>query len=209
MERMLDRYQVRGAKIAEVVIDLASRPAGPEWLSAHVGRLKASVPDVLIMESEASIIHAYGVQVVPHLVRAEPYAHHFAPHLRLDCDVDDERDLPNSRQRYRAGGRRRILDVMIDERALTLQLTEPQVMVAQLRHWLELSLSQDTAIRVVPNEARFYEARAYPFDLLECPEVDDRLTLVHTILGTDFGPGDLTDLWHLIEPVHRCLSAGP
>jgi transcriptional regulator with XRE-family HTH domain len=199
VERMLERYQVREAKVAEVVIDLASRPAGPGWLAAHVDRLKASERDVLIMESEASVIHTYGVQTVPHLVRAEPYARHIAPYLKPDCDVDREWDLLSSRQSHRAGGRTRVLDVIIDEGALTLHVPEPDVMVAQLRHLLDLGAGPATTIRLIPSDAQWYEARLHPFDLLEFPEVKDRLTLVHHVLGTDFGPGDLTGTWNLIE----------
>lgn len=198
-ERILERYRVRGAKIADVVIDLASRPAVPEWLAAHTDRLKASERDVLIMESEASVIHAYGIRVVPHLVRAEAYARHFLPHLKLGCDVDAEWDLLNGRQRHRVGERHRVLDVIIDESALTIPLEEPEAMVAQLRHLLDLTEDPDTTIRMIPQDARLYEARLHPFDLLEFPETDERITLVHTVLGTDFGRGDLTDTWKLIE----------
>jgi transcriptional regulator with XRE-family HTH domain len=199
VERMVDRYQVRGSKVAEAVVDLASRPTGPSWLSAHAERLKPSERDVLIMESEASVIHSYGVLTVPYLARSEPYVRHFAPRMNPECDVDAEWDLLNNRQRYRAGGQVRVLDVVIDEGALTLQLSEPEVMVAQLQHLLDLSVRPDTTIRLVPSGARFYEARANPFDVLEFPGVNDRLTLVHSVLGTHFAPGDLTDIWNRIE----------
>jgi hypothetical protein len=35
--------------------------------------------------------------------------------------------------------------------------------------------------------------------VLEFPEVEDRLTLVHHVLGTDFAPDDLSGTWTLIE----------
>jgi hypothetical protein len=76
--------------------------------------LKASERDVLIMESEASVIHTYGVLTVPCLARAEAYVRHLAPRIDPDCDVDAEWDLLDNRQRYRPGGRRRELDVIID-----------------------------------------------------------------------------------------------
>lgn len=71
--------------------------------------------------------------------------------------------------------------------------------ITQLRHLLDLSTSPDTTIRVILRDALMYEARAHPFDLLEFPETTDRLTLVHTILGTDFAPAHLTDTWTHIE----------
>ena len=199
VERMMDRYQVRGSEVAKAVIDLSTRPDGPEWLGAHAGRLKPSDCDVLIMESEANVIHTYGVLTVPQLARSEDYVRHFAPRINPGCDVDAEWDLLDHRQRHRLGGRRRVLDVIIDEGALTLQVSEPEVMATQLRHLLDLSVQPDTTIRLVPSGARFYEARASPFDVLEFPEVSDRIALVHTALGTHFAPGDLSDIWKLIE----------
>ena len=199
VERMLDRYQVRGSEVAKAVIDLATRPDGPEWLGAHAGRLKPAECDVLIIESEANVVHTYGVLTVPQLVRCEAYVRHLAPRMNPGCDVDAEWDLLDSRQRHRMGGRRRVLDVIIDEGALTRHLSEPEVMVTQLRHLLDLSVQPDVTIRLVPMGARFYEARANPFDVLEFPEVSDRLTLVHSALGTRLAPGDLSDIWQLIE----------
>lgn len=199
VERVLERYGVREANMAEVMIDLASRPDGPPWLAGHMDRLKASMRDVLIMESEASVIHTYGVQLVPELARAEPYARLLLPHVKLDCDVEVEWDLLRSRQRYRASGRPRLLDVMVDEGALTMPGVDPGVMAAQLRHLLELSAGAAGIVRVVPYDAAMYETRACPFDVLEFPGVNDRLSLVHTILGTDFGHGDLTDTWNFIR----------
>ncbi len=199
VERMLERYHVREAKVADVIIDLASRPAGPPWLAAHVDRLKASTRDILILESEASVIHSYGVHCAPDLVQAEPYARFLLPHQKLDCDVDVEWDLLNSRQRYRAGGRRRVLDVIIDEHVLERLPTELEVMIAQLRHLLDAGRGPDTTIRVVPKDARWYEDRTHSFDVLEFPEVKDRVTVVHNALGIDFGYGDASDILTEIE----------
>lgn len=198
-ERMLERYRVREAMVADVVIDLASRPAGPEWLAAHVDRLKASERDVLIMESEASVVHTYGVQTVPHLLRAEGYARELLPHQRPGCDVDEEWDLLSNRQRHQVGDRRRRIDAIIDDCALSRTPVEPEVMIAQVRHLLDLSAGPDVTVRMIPGDATWYEARLHPFDVLEFPEVEDRLTLVHHVLGTDFAPEDLTSTWTLIE----------
>ncbi|WP_433338153.1 helix-turn-helix domain-containing protein [Spirillospora sp. CA-294931] len=199
VERIMERYRIREARMADVMIDLASRLDGPAWLAAHADGLKASTRDVLIMESEASVVHSYGVQLVPELARAERYSRHLAPHLHPGCDVDLEWDLLSSRQRHRVDGRPRTLDVIIDERALTLPLTEPEAMVAQLHHLLDLGESAEATIRLVPDDAALYEARAYPFDVLEFPEVNDRVPLIHTIVGTDFGQADLSGVWTFIE----------
>jgi uncharacterized protein DUF5753/helix-turn-helix protein len=199
VERILERYNVREAKLADVMIDLASRPAGPPWLAAHVDRLKASTRDILILESEASIIRSHRVLWAPELTQAEPYARHLLPYQQEDCDVDLEWELLASRQRYRPGGRRRVLDVILDAGVLTRLPNVPEVMIAQLRHLLDLSLSPDVTIRLIPEDAPWHEGRIHPFDVLEFPEVNDRITVVHHALGIDFGRGDAGETWTAIK----------
>ncbi len=198
VERILTSYDVREAEAADVMIDLASRPDGPAWLARHAPRMKASTRDILISESEASVVRTFGVQLVPELARCETYFRRLEPEIHPDRDVDEEWDLLHHRQAYRAAGRPRVLDVIVDERALTLHV-EPDVMAAQLRHLLDLGADPDTVVRVIPKRAAFYELRAHPFDLLEFPGVGDRLSLSHTALGTDFCPADLTGTWKFIE----------
>ncbi|MFD0852020.1 Scr1 family TA system antitoxin-like transcriptional regulator, partial [Actinomadura adrarensis] len=154
--------------------------------------------DALISESEASVVHTYAVQAVPELARAEPYARFLIAHDIMDLDEEQEWSLLRHRQEHQAGGRHRFLDVIVDEMALTMPVPR-EVMVAQLRHLLELGDGVRGRVRVVPRDAAIYEDRAHPFDVLEFPLVKDRVSLVHTILGIDFAFKDLTDIWEFIE----------
>ncbi|MFC5745031.1 helix-turn-helix domain-containing protein [Actinomadura rugatobispora] len=197
VERLLERYEVREAKVAELMIDLASRPDGPPWLAGRT--MKAEARDALISESEACVVHTYGFQKIPDLAQAEEYARFVASVQIMECDEEAEWELLDHRRRFRAGGRRRFLDVIVDEHALTLPVKDPKVMRAQLRHLLELGESPDARVRVVPDGALFYEDRAHPFDVLEFPGISDRISLIHTILGIGLARGDLTDLWETIE----------
>ena len=197
VERLLELYEVREARAAELMIDLASRPNGPPWLAGH--SLKAEARDALICESEACVVHTYGLQKVPDLAQAEEYARFIASVRVVQCDVESEWEMLERRQTFRAGGRRRFLDVIVDEHALTLPVEDPRVMIAQLDHLLALSESPDARVRVVPDGAPFYEARAHPFDVLEFPGISDRISLVHTVLGIGLAPDDLSDIWTTIE----------
>src|SRR3954447_1261385 len=108
---VLDRYHVPPHRIRTVLVDLASRTAGPPWLAAHVGRMKALVRDLLTLESEAPTIHTFGIHVMPELVRTEAYARMIFEWQIPEVDPDLEWDLLNSRQRHRPGGLPRTLDV--------------------------------------------------------------------------------------------------
>src|SRR4051812_29050194 len=50
VRRLLDRYHVAQQRVRDVLIDLASRPAGPAWLGPHAARVKALVRDLLTLE---------------------------------------------------------------------------------------------------------------------------------------------------------------
>jgi hypothetical protein len=161
--------------------------------------MKAEARDALISESEACTVRTYGFQKVPDLAQAEEYARFIASVQIMECDVEAEWELLDHRQRFRAGGRRRFLDVIVDQHALSLPVQDPQVMIAQLRHLLDLGESPDARVRVVPDGSLFYEDRAYPFDVLEFPGISDRISLIHTILGIGLAQSDLSGIWATIE----------
>lgn len=198
VEGLLVAYGVREANVAEIMIDLASRPDGPEWLAAHEERFRRGQRDVLISESEASVVRTFGSLLVPYLARSEVYFRCTEPQLHPDNDVELEWDLLSNRQRYRPGGRRRELQVIIDERVLDPR-GEEEMMEAQLRHLLELGAGPDTTVHVIPKEAAFYEERAHPFDVLEFPGVADHISIAHMPHGSEITPYDLTDIWHFIK----------
>lgn len=202
---VLDRYHVPPHKIRRVLVDLASRTAGPPWLAAHVGRMKALVRDLVTLEAEAPRIHTFGVHVLPELVRTEAYARQIFERQIAEVDPDQEWDLLNSRQRHRPGGRRRTLDVIVDEKTLTLPIPA-DIMRGQLDHLIDLADAGDATIRVVPMSVGAYPGLHGAFDVLEFPDIEERVSVVHTMLGINIARVDLTPTWELIEAV--ALSPG-
>ncbi|WP_165975336.1 helix-turn-helix domain-containing protein [Actinomadura rubrisoli] len=202
---VLDFYGVPPHRMRTAVIDLASRPSGPPWLAAHAGRLKALVRDLYTLESEATVIHTYGIAVVPELVRSEPYARIGFEHHVPQVDADEEWDLLASRQRHRPGGVPRVLDVIVCESALTGG--PPEIRRGQCDHLLGLSEDGHTTVRVVPAGVGAHAGLHGSFDVLEFPAMDDRISVVHTALGIDLARCDLTRTWERIEEV--ALSPGP
>ncbi|WP_067475096.1 Scr1 family TA system antitoxin-like transcriptional regulator [Actinomadura hibisca] len=198
VERLLVRYRVRDAKVADLMIDLATRPNGPEWMAPLLSDMKALKRDALISEAEASVVRSHGFQAIPPLAQAEPYtrllnAHRLPPH-----NPEDDLENIRHRQRFRAGGRTRFLDLIISVEALT-RVPEPQIMAAQVRHLLELADRPDAKVRLVPAAAPIFEDRLYNFDVLEFPRVADRISLSYSVLGIALAAGDLSDIWNLIE----------
>jgi transcriptional regulator with XRE-family HTH domain len=201
VRRLLDRYQVARRHIRDVLIDLASRPAGPGWLGPHAARVKALVRDLLTLESESPVVHTFGILLVPELVRTEPYARMCFEHRVPEVDADEEWDLLAHRQRHRPGGRVRALDVIVDESALTLITPDPEIMRGQLRRLLDLAAAGHGTVRVVPSSAGAHAGLGGSFDVLEFPDIEDRVSLTHSALGLDLAGRDLSRAWELVEDV--------
>jgi hypothetical protein len=204
VERILTRYQCRDSSKADLLIDWASRPAGPEWLAAHLDRMPAAERDILTMESEASIIRAYRFRHVPALLQAEPYARFLLPHTRFgngEVDVDAEWSLLDSRQKHHLGTGHRFLDVIIDEGALkfTLKSVPPDVRAAQMCHLIERDADPFTTIRIVPWNAPITEDRINPFDIFEFPEASDHVTVAYSLAGAEVSRVDGTSTWDQVD----------
>lgn len=199
VRRLLDRYQVVQQRVRDVLIDLASRPAGPAWLGPHAARVKALVRDLLTLESESPVIHTFGVLLVPELVRTEAYARMCFEQRVPEVDADEEWDLLDHRQRHRPGGRVRTLDVIVDENSLTLVTPDPQIMRDQLRHLLGLSASEHGTVRVIPTSVGAHAGLGGAFDVLEFPDIEDRVSLTHSAFGLDLAGKDLSHTWKLVE----------
>jgi transcriptional regulator with XRE-family HTH domain len=197
---LLDRYHVPPHKIRNVIVDLASRTAGPPWLAAHVGRMKALVRDLLTLEAEAPTIHTFGIHLMPELVRTEAYARMWFEQQMPEVDADPEWDLLSHRQRHRPGGRRRTLDVIVDENTLTLPISA-DIMRGQLDHLLGLVDGAHTTVRVIPTSVGAHAGLHGAFDVLEFPDIKERVSMVHGALGIDIARVDLTDTWKLVEKV--------
>jgi transcriptional regulator with XRE-family HTH domain len=201
VRKLLDGYQVPPHKIRTVLVDLASRPAGPPWLARHVGRLKALVRDLLTLESESPFIHTYGILRMPELVWTEEYARVCFGYQIPEVDVDQEWDLLNNRQQHQPGGRQRTLDVIIDQSTLKVPMPSPEITRGQLGHLIELAEGAHATVRVIPTSVGAHAGLGGAFDVLEFPDLNDRVSLVHGALGIDLARIDLTDTWRLVEEV--------
>jgi hypothetical protein len=89
----------------------------------------------------------------------------------------------------------RLLEVIIDQSAL-LRLKRPEIMAGQLRH---LTDSPHATVRVIPEDAVFYESRRHLFDVLSFAGTTDRIGVSYSFLGAQLASGDLYDPWTRIQ----------
>jgi hypothetical protein len=200
VSRILVDYEVRGARIADTMIDIARRAADPPpWLAPHTARLTAAFRDVLLVEAEATLAQVHSFLLVPYLVQTEGYFREIAPGVFPGCDVDQEWNLLSHRQTHRPAGVTRLVDVIIDETAFD-RVNNPEVMAGQLRHLLMLADSQHATVRVIPADAPVWEDRVHTFDVLSFAGTADRIGVSYSVLGAQLASGDdLYKAWALIK----------
>jgi transcriptional regulator with XRE-family HTH domain len=201
VERILVEYGARGARAADMIIDMAHRAAvPPPWLAPHVSRISAADRDLLLVEAQATLAQVHGFRLIPPLVQTKEYFREVAPSALLGGDASLEWDLLSCRQAHRPAGVTRLLDVIIDESALDLRLKDPGAMAGQLRHLLSLADSPHATVRVIPRDAAFWEERRFNFDVLSFAGTTDRIGVSYSVLGAHLASGDdLHDAWTLIE----------
>lgn len=206
--RILVKYEVRGARIADTMIDIARRAADPPlWLAPHTARLTAAFRDVLLVEAEATLAQVHSFLLVPYLVQTEGYFREIAPGVFPGCDVDQEWNLLSHRQAHRPAGVTRLVDVIIDETAFD-RVNNPEVMAGQLRHLLMLADSQHATVRVIPADAPIWEDRVHTFDVLSFAGTADRIGVSYSVLGAQLASGDdLYKAWTLIQDNSAADSA--
>ncbi|MFC0036914.1 helix-turn-helix domain-containing protein [Actinomadura rayongensis] len=199
VRHILERYGVIGARIAEVMIDLAYRPDGPSWLDQHAADISANLRDVLVCEAEATIVRSYRVRLIPELLRTEEYERRIAADRYPRISPDVAWDILDHRQRLTPGGRSRRIDAMLDEAVLKIPVGGPQVMIGQLRHLLDVTDSPDITLRVAPFDSPAFEERAHDFDVFEFFSAADRVSVAHISLGAELAPKDLLAVWEEID----------
>jgi hypothetical protein len=80
VERILVEYGARGARAADMIIDMARRAASPPtWLAPHTSWMSAADRDLVLVEAQATLAQVHGFRVVPYLVQTEGYFREVAP----------------------------------------------------------------------------------------------------------------------------------
>lgn len=184
---LLDLYAVADEPARAGLVALAHRSGGPEWLKPHTGWLSELERDFIILESEASVVRAFGILLIPELMRTEAYARAIAAGIRLpkvDGTVEQELDLLLHRQRHQVKGLRRLLHVILDESAICQLVGGKETMRGQIRHLIEQGERDDTIVQLIPREVGAHAGLDGSFHILDFPKPSEpSVSISHSALG--------------------------
>jgi hypothetical protein len=202
---LLDLYAVGDDDVRRDLVDLVGLAGGPSWVRRHAGWLDELERDFIVLESEASAVRAFGIPLIPELLRTEGYARAFFTAVRLPgavASVDQQMDLLLSRQRHEGNGTRRRLHAVLDETAILQPVGGEHTMRGQLRHLVEQAAHDDTVLQLIPREVGAHPGLDGSFHILDFADPHEpSVSISHSALGPLVSYVDLDDHFHKLEQV--------
>jgi transcriptional regulator with XRE-family HTH domain len=142
------------------------------WWHAY-GDINPQFATYVGLESAASEIRVYEVNLIPGLLQTEEYARTMIRSGTMNgnlADVDRMVALRMARQPALTRNDPPMLWTVVDEAALRRRVGGTELMRSQLEHVLELSSLKNVAMQVIPFGAGAHPAMGRPFVILVFPE---------------------------------------
>lgn len=153
-QRFVEQLGVSGIQ-RENFLALAEDAANSRgWWNAYRSVITTEQRMVADVEAGAARIRTYASVMLPGLVQTSDYARQmYKWQSDLDvaaADIDAAVDIRLARQRVLAGGDPLNYQLILDESVVRRQIAPPTVIVAQIRHLIELAELPHVDIRVLP-----------------------------------------------------------
>jgi len=173
---MLDLYAVTDPEYRRLLMDLAREGQRRGWWVGSDDLLAAGAGDYLGLEAEAAVLRAFGVQVIPGLLRTTDYGRAVCAARRPDLRPEQVERLVTVQQRRQEvlGGTDPIeLRIVLDESVLLRSVAPPRVMQGQLEHLVEASAAPMITVQVLELAGPHRPVVAGSFAVLSFTEQDD------------------------------------
>lgn len=159
-----------------------SYKAIPSWFEPYVG-----------LETEASLIREFQVELLPALLQTEEYAFALAKAaIGVSQEEAEERArLNTARQERLTSGNPPNIEVVIGEAALHRKVGSPKVMGAQLRKLRERCDLPNVSCHVLPFEVGEHPAPFGFFTILSFPQLANSVPTYGDVTYTEYGLGAL------------------
>jgi len=184
---MLELYGVPEQQRDSLVqLSRDSRQKG--WWHAYGDTVQPQFATYVGLESAASEIRVYEVNIIPGLLQTEDYARTIIRSGMMNGnqdDVDRQVALRMARQPALTRDDPPMLWTVVDEAALRRRVGGTELMRAQLEHVLELSGLKNVAMQVIPFGAGAHPAMGRPFVILVFPErIDPDVVYLEDLTST-------------------------
>lgn len=191
--KLMELYEVEGEKREELA-ELMTRSMQriPPWWDAHAEVISVNYAEFLAYEAEAARCCEYQPLLIPALLQTEDYARAITGPGFAALGPDQVDSLVEVRIRrqdlLRDEDRGALMfEAVVTEAALRLQVGGPEVMGAQLRHLVEMTVLHNVSLRVIPFEAGENAASTGAFTLFSSgKEADGDVAFMESAEATTF-----------------------
>jgi transcriptional regulator with XRE-family HTH domain len=129
-------------------------------------------------ESQAAFLHLWAILLIPGQLQVPGYARAmFLTEGISEDEADEKTDVRMARQARLSGPDAAHATAVIHERALYFQVGTPEVMIAQLKHLVELSGRPNFVIQVIPDAGYFPGIRG-PYEIARGDAIPDTLLML-------------------------------
>jgi len=170
---MLEIYRVPEPQ-RDPLVQLARESRQKGWWHAYADSLQPHVATYLGMESAASDIRIYEVNLIPGLLQTEEYARAVLTAGAVSGPRSDvERQVALKMERQRLAMTSPNVWAVLDEAALRRQVGGPEVMRVQLEYLRELGGLRNVRLQIIPFGGGAHPAMGRPFIILAFGEEAD------------------------------------
>lgn len=172
---LLTLYGVDNAEEREMFLDLVSRANQPGWWHSYNDLLPQWFETYLGLEHASKSIRTFEGQLVPGLLQTEEYTRSVVALGHENAEAARRVELRKKRQEILDRPGAPTLWVVLDEAVLHRPIGGEQVLRAQLKHLVEVSMKPNVTIQVLPYAAGGHAAAGSSFTMLRFaePELPD------------------------------------
>ena len=172
LRAVLDAYEVTGDQ-RDALIALAASVNHEAWWHAYGDVVPDWLEVYVDLEAEASSLAVYSVQFVDGLLQTEDYARAVYQAGRLDepANITERQVQLRMERQKRVLSGEMVLEIIMEEWALTRVYGSRAVMRAQLTHMAEVASLRNVRLQILPTRSQPNVVGS--FALLDFPEVAD------------------------------------
>ncbi len=206
---LLDTYGVSG-KVRQSLITLQASAREHGWWDVY-DDLPSDYAGYIGLESDATAIRCYSMQLVHGLLQTEEYARAVIKATMMSQKPAEEIDrrVEVRMTRQAALGKPEPLHIhsIIDEAALRRVMGDPEVMSKQCAHLLTQARQPHVTIQVLPHDAGAHPAVVGPFAILNLPGTQPDVVYIETLASSIYIEADTEVHQYNLVFNHLCAMA--
>ena len=178
---LLDQYDIHGTH-RDNLLSLTREARQQGWWHSYSDVLSDKIEVWVELETEATTIRSYEVQLIPGLLQTSEYARAV---LRAHYRSEQSPEQIEQRVKFRMARQQLVIEqnntpiwAVLDEAVLRRQMGPPKIMQSQYRRLLEFSEEYNITIQVLPFDAGVYSGVPVGFWIMQLAQPDPDVVVI-------------------------------